>query len=220
MKTFIILTISIIGILVAFIGLSSDIAGLTGYNVVDTIKNNAPSSYIILVLSIVILYLITYIKEIKKRIVNDQNELNVDPIPEENVLSASDVAILDKLFNVFSGSILHNFFECLAETRSVFIDQATSFEEELKLLLSPYNRLRNKQLEDAKVQFLSDLQNFLLFTTQFDTYNGGITARFKAKTDEEEEIYLGMVRKLYEEWANFLEIVEKEAPNYQIKDSQ
>ncbi|TKI82198.1 hypothetical protein [Bacillus mycoides] len=218
MKTFIILTISIISILVVFIGLSSDIAGLTGYNVVDTIKDNAPSSYIILVLLIAIFYLITYIKEIKKRTVNNQNALNVDPIPEEKVLSASDEAILDKLFNVFSGSILHNFFEGLAETRSVFIGQAANFEEELKLFLSPHNRLRNKQLEDAKVQFLSDFQNFLSFTTQFDTYNGSVTARFKAKTDEEEEIYLGMVRKLYKEWANFLEIVEKEAPNYQIKD--
>lgn len=157
--------------------------------------------------------------EIKKETIQKKIERNISK-PEtlkHNALSEMDVAILDKLFNVFSGSIMHSFFEYLAETRSVLINQATIFDEEIKVFLSPHNRLRNKQLEEAKVQFFSDFENFLSFTTQFHTYNGGITARFKAKTDKEEEIYLGMVRNLYKKWSEFLEVVAKEAPNYIIK---
>jgi Na+/H+ antiporter NhaD/arsenite permease-like protein len=216
-KTFVILTGSILLILSSIIGLSSDIAGLTGYNIVETVKQFAPGSYIILFLVIVIMYLLVYIREIRKKLVKDHEETKLDFEPQEDFLSASDIKVLDKLFEIFSGSIMHHFFEYLADTRSVFINQTIDFHEAIKLFLSPHNRLRNENLEKAKVEFLTVFGEFLSYSTKFDS-NNGVTARFKPKSDREEAEYLEIAKKTYKQWSDFLNTIAKEAPNYQIKD--
>ncbi|MCT9853680.1 hypothetical protein P2R64_01685 [Priestia megaterium] len=217
MKTFVILTLFIIGILSGFIGFSSDIAGLTNYNIVEIIKNNDPYSYFILGLIIIIMYLIAYIKMIRDRKNENPVETNSANNPKENSLSTSDILILDHIFDIFSGTEMYNFFDYLADTRSVNINQITKYDEGIKLFLSPHKRLRNQLLEKAKVEFLTAFENFLTYSTSFDS-NNGLTARFKAKSKEEEVSYLKIVNEIYEEWSKFLDAVAKEAPNYHIKD--
>ncbi|WP_375088848.1 hypothetical protein ACDZ29_23275 [Peribacillus sp. RS7] len=217
MKTFLGLTVGIICSLIAIIGLSSDIAGLTGYNIVYTIKKNAPNSYIILVLIIVIMYLLAYIREIRNQIVKKPDESNLDNSPPDNVLSASDISVLDNLFDTFSGCTMYDFFDTLADTRSVNINQAVHFDEAIKLFLSPHKRLRSQTLEKAKGEFLNAFGEFLLYSTSFES-NNGVIARFKSKSDEEEDRYLEIVRRTYKQWSDFLVTVAKEVPNYQIKD--
>ncbi|USK82623.1 putative lipase [Peribacillus frigoritolerans] len=142
---------------------------------------------------------------------------NLDKKPQENGLSASDIAVLDKLFDIFSGNIMYNFFENLADTRSVYIKQVIHFDEAIKLFLSPHNKLRNQTLEKAKVEFLTVFEELLSYSSSFNS-NNGVTARFKINSDEEEVKYLVIVKKTYKQWSDFWEVVAKEAPNYQIKD--
>ncbi|MED4069608.1 hypothetical protein [Priestia megaterium] len=217
MKTFVALTVIIISTLIGFIGFSSDIAGLTNYNIVESIKNNSPGSYIIIGLIIIIMYLIAYVKVIRDKINGNSIEVKSSNSSKENILSTSDTLILDHIFDCFSGTEMYNFFDYLADTRSININQVTKYDEGIKLFLSPHKRLRNHLLEKAKVEFLTAFENFLTYSTSFDS-NNGLTARFKAKSKEEEASYLKIVNEVYEEWSKFLDAVAKEAPNYHIKD--
>ncbi|MES1043912.1 hypothetical protein FOA22_05225 [Heyndrickxia oleronia] len=152
-----------------------------------------------------------FLREVRNSSVGTEN-INTS----ENILYTTDVSILNELFTTFSGLKMHNFFDFLSDTRTVYIEQVIEFQESIKLFLSPHNRLRNKNLEEAKVEFLTVFGEFLSFTTIFDSYNG-ITARFKPKSDDEEEKYLNIARKTYGKWGNFLDTVVREAPDYEMK---
>ncbi|MFJ7859861.1 hypothetical protein ACIQZM_18575 [Peribacillus sp. NPDC097206] len=211
MKTFLVLTVSIISFSLVILGVSSDIEGLTGYNIVKSIESKAPYSYIILFFLMVIMYLVAYIKKLRVNKSNQSSNLN------NNTLSAMDISILDDLFDAFSGSSMHAFFDFLLDTRSVNINQAANFDEAIKKFLSPHKKLRNRKLEKAKGEFLRGFEGFLLYSTQFHSFNG-VTVRFKFNSEKEEEKYLQYIKVLYKQWSDFLEKVAKEAPNYNFKD--
>lgn len=142
---------------------------------------------------------------------------NLDNKPQEKVLIAFDTAVLDKIFDIFSGNTMHIFFDYLFDTSSVFINQVIEFDESIKLFLSPHNKLRNQTLEKAKYEFLTALGELLSYTTSFDS-NNGVTARFKAYSVEELEEYQGIVQKAFKQWSEFLDKVVDEVPIYKIKD--
>lgn len=227
-------------ILIFLGGIAADTSELIGFNIVDYVKKHSRSSYIIVVLIFLVIFLTCIIvnlyKEWKKsllensRLLNKQQIEKADIVNNANEINQVDISLLDQISTIFSGSAMHNFFELLQQSRSMKLSQADQFEQAISRFTSPDKKFRSHELEQAKREFLSSLQNFLTFTDEKFNSSNSITCRFyggiseydlmttyQNQYEEDENSYLELVRDLYAKWKIFQDTIHTVVPNYEWK---
>ncbi|WP_378955747.1 hypothetical protein [Pelosinus sp. sgz500959] len=144
-----------------------------------------------------------------------------------NEILPIDKKLLTEVSAVFTGYKMHQFFEELSNSRSVYLEMMTDFEIGLSRLLAPDKKMRNRDLEEVRSSFLYAIQEFLNFsTTTFSSINN-VTARFyggvsefqlltthREGFDKEDVEYLELIRRIYKRWEELHEQVRGALPDF------
>ncbi len=205
-------------IITSLFGLFSNIDQLFGFNIYsELIVPNKPHSYIYILLSYILIFLIVIILE--------QSRYN-----HANLPTKSDLAILERLSKDFPLDNFYVFKEYLAQNRAVSISQIDDFSDKSYRLLESDMKILNETIENAKSNFLHSLIDFIDYASnRFEPIvNPDIVKFYGGKSEyelmkdpgylKEGENYLNIVREVALNWDILQKVVKEEYPNFVWKN--